>query len=281
MTSNIPLNSSLEFLYPHLAIEFNVTLNGTRPDQVRGQSNKKMWWTCPEGHDYEAPISRRSASGSGCPYCKNVKVLKGYNDLATAYPEVAMQLDAEKSGFTASEVMGKSSKRAWWKCAEGHSWEAAISSRSGKGRGCPSCSGWSVTEENSLASKFPGLIPFFDVEKNGIDPSKVAPTSKKKFWWTCENGHSYEQMPLNKTKQNDGCPYCSGRYASTANNLAKKHPELAQLLNVDRNGFSAEETTAGSKKAMWWKCVCGYEWEMSPSSKTWTLKNACDYHAGK
>lgn len=269
MTYSIPVNNSLAELYPHLAAEFNTALNGTTPDKVAGQSNKKMWWICPNGHDYEAPISRRSSSGTGCAYCKNVKVLKGYNDLATVNPKLANQLDASKSGFTAYEVMGKSSKRAWWKCSEGHSWEAVISSRS-NGRGCPSCSGWSVTVENSLASKHPELLPFFDMEKNTVSPDKVAVTSKKKIWWKCDHGHSYAQMPLNKTRQNDGCPYCSGRYASNGNNLAEAHPELAKEFNVERNGFTAHDITPGSKKKVWWKCGLGHEWQMSPSGRNRT-----------
>lgn len=269
MTSDKLLSNSLSNLYPHLAQEFNHVLNGITPDKVAGQSNKKMWWTCPKGHNYQAPISRRSASGSGCAYCANVKVLKGFNDLATAYPELAKQLDEDKSGFTAYEVMGKSSKRAWWKCAEEHSWEAVISSRA-NGRGCPSCSGWSVLPENSLAAMHSELILFFDTEKNSTDPFSIAPSSKKNVWWKCENSHSYQQMPLNKTRQNDGCPYCSGRYASPGNNLAEIHPELAKEFNAERNGFTAYDITPGSRKKVWWKCVLGHEWEVSPSSRNRT-----------
>lgn len=272
MNPSTSSENSLQSLYPHLASEFNSVLNGITPDNVKGQSNKKVWWTCPRGHDYEAPISRRSASGSGCPYCKNVKVLKGYNDLATVNPELADQLDEIKSGFTAHEVMGKSSKRAWWKCSQGHSWEAVISSRA-NGRGCPSCSGWSVTVENSLASKHPELLLFFDLEKNKVSPDEVAVTSKKKIWWKCEHDHSYQQMPLNKTRQNDGCSYCSGRYASVGNNLAEAHPELAKEFNVVRNGITAYDITPGSKKKVWWICALGHEWQISPSGRNRTVSS--------
>lgn len=261
--------NSLAFLYPHLAKEFNIALNGITPDKIAGKSNKKMWWKCSNGHDYQAPISRRSASGSGCAYCANVKVLKGYNDLATSYPELAHQLDAVKTGFTAYEVIGKSSKRAWWKCAQGHSWEAVISSRA-NGRGCPSCSGWSVTPENSLASIHPELVPFFDTEKNSTTPDKVSPNSHKKLWWKCDNRHSYQQSVGNKTRQNGGCPYCSGRYASPGNNLAELHPELAQEFNAERNGFTAYDITPGSRKIVWWKCALGHEWEVSPGGRNRT-----------
>lgn len=269
MTSSVPSHNSLAELYPKLAVEFNVARNGTTPDKVTGKSNKKMWWTCSIGHDYEAPISRRATYGSGCAYCKNVKVLEGYNDLSTVNPELAKQLDVSKSGFAATEVMGKSSKRAWWKCSEGHSWEAVISSRS-NGRGCPSCSGWSVTAESSLATKHPELVSLIDMGKNQVDPFKISPNSHKKLWWKCEQGHSYEQIIGNKTRQNDGCPYCSGRYASDGNNLAEAHPELAKEFNADRNGFTAYDITPGSKKMVWWKCTREHEWKISPSGRNRT-----------
>ena len=61
------------------------------PRQVSPNSNRKVWWTCDLGHDYQAVIAARTARGSGCPYCSGRRVLSGFNDLATLEPEIAKQ----------------------------------------------------------------------------------------------------------------------------------------------------------------------------------------------
>lgn len=63
------------------------------PDQVTVCSNKKVWWKCKNGHEYEASINQRTRKerGEGCPYCANKKLLPGFNDLKTVCPEVAVE----------------------------------------------------------------------------------------------------------------------------------------------------------------------------------------------
>ena len=47
----------------------------------------------------------------------------------------------EKNGDLKPEIfMPNSNKKVWWKCKEGHEWEAVISSRTA-GRNCPCGSG--------------------------------------------------------------------------------------------------------------------------------------------
>ena len=61
--------------------------NELTPEQFRPSSNKKVWWICENGHEYEQSIEKK-VNGRGCPYCSNKKVLKGYNDLATTNPDL-------------------------------------------------------------------------------------------------------------------------------------------------------------------------------------------------
>ena len=67
------------------------------PDTVSYGSKKKVWWTCENGHSWQTTVHVRS-EGSGCPYCTGRKVLPGFNDLETLYPDVAAQWDREKNG---------------------------------------------------------------------------------------------------------------------------------------------------------------------------------------
>jgi hypothetical protein len=36
---------------------------------VTSSANKKVWWQCSIGHEWEATVNNRSSKGSGCPYC--------------------------------------------------------------------------------------------------------------------------------------------------------------------------------------------------------------------
>ena len=69
-------------------------------------SNKKVWWKCSKGHEWEAVISSRTGSDRGCPICANQKVLKGYNDLATIFPEFLPEWNYKKNKVSPSENIG-------------------------------------------------------------------------------------------------------------------------------------------------------------------------------
>jgi hypothetical protein len=67
-------------------------------------------------------------------------VLKGFNDLATKYPEIAKEWDYSKNRKTPDQVAAKSSKKYWWKCPKcGHGWRTEAYVRTGMGCSCPEC----------------------------------------------------------------------------------------------------------------------------------------------
>lgn len=131
-------------LFPALAAEWNIERNGgLTPDRVTPYSNRKAWWRCSLGHEWQSVIASRVAKNAGCSYCTGRRVLPGFNDLATRYPRVAAQWDATRNGsLTPEMVTSGSHKRIWWKCSEGHVWKAVIYSRTSKSKcGCPICAG--------------------------------------------------------------------------------------------------------------------------------------------
>ena len=138
-------DNDLASRYPEIAAEWHPTRNGKlRPEAVTEQSNRSVWWICPEGHEYKSLISSRVSRGSKCPYCTNRRVLPGFNDLASQLPKVAAEWHPTLNGsLTPEQVTCGSSKHAWWKCtACGYEWKAIIYSRAGAQRcGCPMCAG--------------------------------------------------------------------------------------------------------------------------------------------
>ncbi len=99
------------------------------PDTVSYGSKKKVWWTCENGHSWQTTVHVRS-EGSGCPYCTGRKVLPGFNDLGTLYPDVAAQWHREKNGPLSPRDVSTGSKiRIWWRCPEGHSRQSPVAQR--------------------------------------------------------------------------------------------------------------------------------------------------------
>lgn len=140
----VPGENDLATRFPNLASQWNTERNGSlRPDQVTSFSNRKVWWRCTLGHEWQAIVAARVVENSGCPYCAGRRVLAGFNDLATLFPTIAAQWDDTlNNGLTPEMVTPGSHRRIWWRCSEGHVWKTAIYSRTGKQKcGCPVCAG--------------------------------------------------------------------------------------------------------------------------------------------
>ncbi|TDL44667.1 zinc-ribbon domain-containing protein [Kocuria rosea] len=132
--------TSLAAMYQEVAEEWHPTLNGKlTPHLVLPGSAKKVWWLCPQGHDYDSTVSNRTTHGGQCPFCSGRRVGYG-NDLATLAQEVAEEWDYEKNHpVKPTEVTLGGAAKYWWLCKEGHSWETTVPSRVRLGTGCPRC----------------------------------------------------------------------------------------------------------------------------------------------
>ena len=202
--------NSLESLFPEVSKEWNYEKNGKLiPENVNAGSGKKVWWVCKNGHEWKSSICNRTSIGRNCPYCKNKKILKGLNDLATVNPELAKEWNYEKNGtLKPNQVTYGSGKKVWWICSKGHEWQDSVSHRR-SGRNCPYCTNHKLLRGyNDLATVNPELAKEWHPNKNGIlTPSDVKGNSSKKVWWLCSNGHSYETFILNRNS-GKGCSIC-------------------------------------------------------------------------
>jgi hypothetical protein len=131
-------DNCLFIINPALAREWHPKKNkNLSPKNVTPHSNKKVWWRCKKGHEWEAVINSRSA-GRGCPYCSGRKASKE-NCLLTINPKLAKEWHPTKNKpLTPRKVVLHSHNKVWWLCRKGHEWQATIDKRS-MGRGCPYC----------------------------------------------------------------------------------------------------------------------------------------------
>ena len=195
---------------PETAKEWNYERNGKlRPESFTANSNKKVWWKCSKGHEWQAIIANRN-KGIGCPYCSGRYVVKGETDLQTINPTLAKEWNYEKNnGLRPDAFTVSSGQKVWWRCSKGHEWQAAIAHRN-NGRGCPYCSGrYVIKGENDLQTVNPILAKEWNYEKNnGLTPVDVMPNSGKKVWWKCSNGHEW-QATIDHRNKGTGCPQCA------------------------------------------------------------------------
>lgn len=240
---------------------------GWDPTTVKGGSHKILKWMCPAGHHYSlSPLSR--TLGAGCPYCGNRKILQGFNDLQTAFPQIASQAD----GWNPAEFMPGSSIKKKWRCAKNHYWDASIQNRTVNGSGCPFCAGQiAIFGETDLASRNPRIA----AEAHKWDPSTCTEHSNQQKEWKCIQGHIWIAVVSSRVRGN-GCPYCSGKRAIIGEtDLLTTHPELAGQLN----DLDPATVTAGSSKLGRWSCANEHVWTTRINHRV--NGSGCPYCSGK
>ncbi len=278
-------NKSIAIKYPSDAIYWDIEMNkGLTPEMVNATSNVDYWWRCDLGHHYKAAPVNRLGTGNGCPYCSGKRVLEGFNDLQTKYPQIAKEWDYELNApLLPTQVTSGMQKRVWWRCEKGHSYQYTILNRVYVRIACPYCSGHEIMEGfNDLATTNPEILKEWDYEKNvEFSPQKISKTSIQKVWWKCKKGHSWRVTVYSRV-MGTGCPYCSNRYAMSGyNDLLTKCPEMAKEWDYEKNGeLRPECVVAGSGQKVWWKCSNGHSWNATVASRV-TRNSGCPYCANQ
>lgn len=267
-----------------LVSEWNYSKNTElQINETPARSKKTAWWICEKGHEWEAIIANR-ARGSKCPICTNRKVLKGFNDLQTLFPAVAMEWHYEKNESIApDQIVSGSNKKVWWKCESGHEWETTIASRTVLHTGCPVCARTQpIKEFVDLASSRPELAQEWHYEKNApLTPSHISAGSGKNVWWKCSLGHEW-QATVNHRSYGIGCPVCAGKKALAGfNDLATIAPQLAKEWHPTKNGeLLPSQVTKAYSVPVWWHCDKGHEWQAAVGLRIGN-KSSCPYCTGK
>ena len=263
---------------PELVAEWHPTKNDLlNPHDLLYGSNKKVWWKCNEGHEWQTMVFNRALHGKGCPYCNGRRV-SSTNNLMAMYPEVA-KLWSDKNKISPKKIIAGSAKVYHWKCENGHEWKQSPFQLISKKFPCPHCEYpdrgdglRKATIEFNFATQYPDLVAQWH-RKNEKPASYYMPKSNDKVWWICEEGHDFIASIDSRTR-GTGCPYCAGRLATSENNLSVFHPELLQEWDYELNGLPPEQYLPQSNKKVWWKCIKGHSWQSVISNRT-GLGNGC------
>lgn len=274
---------SLADSHPNIAAQWHQARNVLTPAQVTRGSTKKVWWLGPCGHEWDATVANRVGRSSGCPYCTRKKVLTGFNDLTTRYPEIAAQWHPTKNGDRMPETtIDGTPRKAWWLGGCGHDWEAEVRERV-RGTSCPYCSGSRVLSGyNDLLLIDPALADQWHPDKNGnLRPSDCAARSTRTVWWLDEHGHEWHARIATRTGGGHGCPYCSGRRpVRGTGDLVTLRPDLAHQWHPTTNGeLSPASVSPGSKRNVWWRDEHSHEWKSTVKDRA--QGHGCPYCSGR
>lgn len=113
--------NDLATTHPWLIKEWS-TLNDRDSISIMCNSNYRAWWKCAEcSKEYRQSVKKKILMNiSCCPYCRNNKVLKGLNDLATTHEYLLNEWDYLNNILLAkpTEIDEKSNKIVWWICKD-------------------------------------------------------------------------------------------------------------------------------------------------------------------
>lgn len=245
-----------------LSSEFHPTKNHPKtPKDFLLQSNKKIWWQCSKGHDFESKIQNRTILGRGCKFCRNQAPHSGNNLSLMQYAkEWDYQLNFPEKP---EDVLPSSNKRKHWICPKGHRYLSTPNNRK-NGKGCPYCSGRLSSKENNL-SLHP-VAKEFHYERNApLKPEDFTMNSGRKIWWQCPKHPEHEwEARVSDRKREDSkktnCPYCINHGSSrheqeileyiTSLNLNPLH--RYKLDNQEADVFISEKNLAIEHNGLYW-----------------------------
>jgi len=296
----ICIHNSLLYTHPDIAKQWHPTKNGDlAPDTVNPNSDKKVWWLCPETnctegcpHEFQSHINNRTGRNDGCTVCKkNSYNFCIHNSVVYTHPNILKEWHPTKNvDLTPDKVSYASEKKIWWlckkTCPEGcpHEWLAPFCDRT-RGQGCPYCSipNKKACEHMCISYTHKDLVKEWHPTKNtDITPDKCIPGSARKVWWLCPNTckegckHEYITSISSRTRLHTGCPFCRLQQTCIHNSIVYTHPEIASQWHPTKNGIlKPSDFRAGSDcKKIWWLCKktcpngCMHEWETAVYSRT-------------
>ena len=267
------MDNLLQSHYKSMLFKWCKELNyGIDFSKITMGSGKNMWWECNNNHVFNAS-PKNINRGRGCPYCSNKKLLIGWNDLETKYPEIASEWHPKNNqGTMPYEVFSSSSKNAWWICKEGHEWDSSINARTNNKTKCPVCYGRRIVSGvNDFQTKYPEIASEWHPNKNSeLSPETVSSGERKnKVWWICKEGHEWEETIHNRVIRKNGCKKCSGQSVNYGfNDLATLNVNLTSEWHPTKNMITPQEMKNTSIEKAWWICEEGHEWEARISSRS-------------
>ena len=275
--------NDLASVRPDVAKEWCYEKNeGKTPYDFTAGSGKKVWWTCPLGHDYVASIHERTGHNTGCPKCDKRRqssfpeqavlyyVKKIFPDTLSKYKVIfskSMELDV----FIPSIKVGiEFDGKAWHNDDIIHNREIrkyAVCKKHGikliRIKEYNKEDWQDVADIVYRINKFRKYKELEDVIRNildNLDPSSNMWTRKNPF-------HFHSDVDINITRDRGEILNYLNRID---NSLEETRPDVVKMWDWSKNkNLHPNMFTISSNQVVFWKCPdCNHEWECSINSMT-------------
>lgn len=147
-------HTALATLRPGLAALWDAAQNpGISFATLDATHAKPLWWRCAQGHRFERAPMKLLADDT-CPTCALAKT-----SLAAVAPAVAAEWHPSKNAIAPHEIDADHVMNAWWRCPNGHEYQATVRARAQSNRRCPTCyGGWSLETIRAFVKSLVGHI---------------------------------------------------------------------------------------------------------------------------
>ena len=237
---------------------------------VMPNSDKKVWWKCRKGHEWQATVGSRNV-GNGCPICNS--------EQNTSFPEYAMVYYLRKQGL---EVIHSYKEN-------GYELDIYISSK-------------------NIAIEYDGYIWHKNKNKQDLEKNHKCVKDGIKLYRIREGLSSLNDSSIDYVVQRnqenlseilklllseitettvdvdikrDNIDIENLReYTEKETSLLFSNPEIAKEWNYEKNGnLKPEHFAANSHKKVWWKCPKGHEWQATIKDRN--NGNGCPHCSGR
>jgi hypothetical protein len=272
--------NSLEVNQPLLVNEWNHEKNHPLlPSQLSVGSDKKVWWLCIKGHEWESTVSSR-VSGRGCPICKA--------ELKTSFPEQAIFFYLKKifsEVLNRYQLAGKEIDIYIPSLSLGFEYDGLF---------------WHKGKQEKELEKKEKL------EQMGIRLINIKESKKYKehtpdVIYCIPNGnYQYLNQAINEILNLLERDYgvvsnlqfdvledeilIMDEYINSikSQSLAVLYPELVDEWHPLKNGkLNPYYFMPRSNRILWWRCMEGHEWKASIANRTGVNKTGCPICSGK
>ena len=220
-TKVLPGFNSLDVVKPELCAEWSPN-NQHEASEFLPTSHYPALWHCPRCNgEYVFRIADREVDDDTCPYCRNKKVLPGFNSLDAVKPELVAEWSPNNQ-HEASEFLPTSHYPALWHCPRCNGeYVFRIADREVNDDTCPYCRNKKVLPGfNSFKVRHPDLVEteWADIENTFIrvNPDQILDSYSGSVWWKCpicdkKYMMSVKDRLIKKKRGHNPCTFCNGR----------------------------------------------------------------------
>jgi hypothetical protein len=238
-------------------------LGGTMVRKRLGRLSEPHLFVCAKGHRFTQTPSKFLSAGHWCPTCS----YEERGEMHRLGIDAARRYAKEMGGECLESAYVNGNQKAWWRCAEGHEWQAVFKSVIYNGTWCPEC--WNEMKRAGLNrdGKFvmrhlPRKLGLefcqeYAEERGGRCISIEYEGYTAYLEWVCDNGHEWEASLHNMEQRENFCLECAeierkAEWLHTAKEFARENGGLC---------LSTEWRSAQSK--LKWRCANGHEFKTS------------------